>query len=102
MHSLMMSSDSLPRLRSKRSSPERLPPASRAQFAANRQRVMQVLNNLFLNRAAARDARAAGLDKDPTIAGLWAYLIHAPAAEILALPLVVEQLGGALMADDDR
>ncbi len=46
---------------------DRLPPASRAQFAANRQRVMQLLNNLFLNRAASAEARAAGLDKDPAI-----------------------------------
>jgi peptidyl-prolyl cis-trans isomerase C len=46
----------------------KLQPAARAQFSANRQRLDQVLNNLFLNRAAANDARAAGLDRDPVLA----------------------------------
>jgi len=46
----------------------KLPPAARPQFAANRGRLVQLLNNLYLNRAAANDARAAGLDRDPVLA----------------------------------
>jgi peptidyl-prolyl cis-trans isomerase C len=46
----------------------KLPPASRAQFAASRARLVQMLDNLYLNRALANDARAIGLDKDPLIA----------------------------------
>ena len=46
----------------------KLPPAARAQFAANRTRLVQMLNSLYLNRAVAGDARAAGLDRDPLVA----------------------------------
>jgi len=41
---------------------------ARAQFAVSRQRLMQLVNTLYLNRAAAVDARAAGLDRDPVVA----------------------------------
>ena len=46
----------------------KLPPAARSQFAANRGRLVQLLNGLYLNRAVANDARAAGLDRDPLVA----------------------------------
>jgi len=46
----------------------KLPPPARAQFAANRTRLVQLLNSLYLNRAVAGDARAAGLDRDQLVA----------------------------------
>jgi peptidyl-prolyl cis-trans isomerase C len=46
----------------------KLPADSRVQFASSRVRLVQMLNNLYLNRAAAADARADGLDRDPVLA----------------------------------
>jgi len=46
----------------------KLPPEARSQFAANRTRLVQLLNSLYLNRTVAADARAAGLDRDPLVA----------------------------------
>ena len=46
----------------------KLPQASRAQFAASRPRLVQMLDNLYLNRALANEARALGLDRDPHLA----------------------------------
>ena len=46
----------------------RLPPADRALFASSRVRLVQLLNNLYLNRAAANDARATHIDSDPVLA----------------------------------
>jgi peptidyl-prolyl cis-trans isomerase C len=46
----------------------KLPPDARPQFAANRARLVQLLNSLYLNRAVAADARAAGLDRAPVVA----------------------------------
>lgn len=43
-------------------------PAQRAQFVSSRTRLMQVVNNLYLNRVLAGEARALGLDKDPVLA----------------------------------
>jgi peptidyl-prolyl cis-trans isomerase C len=46
----------------------KLPEAARSQFAANRSRLVQLLNSLYLNRAVATDARALGIDRDPIVA----------------------------------
>jgi peptidyl-prolyl cis-trans isomerase C len=46
----------------------KLPPASRAEFALNRTRLRQYLDNLYVARALAADARAEGVDKDPVLA----------------------------------
>jgi peptidyl-prolyl cis-trans isomerase C len=46
----------------------KLPPADRAIFASSRPRLVQMLNNLYLNRAVASDAHASGLDRDPVLA----------------------------------
>lgn len=46
---------------------DRMPPAARAEFAANRLRLTQFLDNLYISRVLAADARAAGLDKDPVL-----------------------------------
>jgi peptidyl-prolyl cis-trans isomerase C len=40
----------------------------RAQYSSGPARVTQMLNNIFANRAAAKDARAAGLDTAPVLA----------------------------------
>jgi peptidyl-prolyl cis-trans isomerase C len=47
---------------------DKLPPGSRAEFAANRQQLVQVLNSMYLSRALAAEARASGLDRDPILA----------------------------------
>ncbi len=46
----------------------KLPPASSAMFSSSRVRLVQMLNNLYMNRAVARDARAEGMDRDPVLA----------------------------------
>jgi hypothetical protein len=46
----------------------KIPADSRAQFSADLGRLIQLLNNLFLNRAVASIARDEGLDRDPMIA----------------------------------
>lgn len=46
----------------------KLPADARAQFSADLGRLVQLLNNLFLNRAVASIARDEGLDRDPMIA----------------------------------
>ena len=45
----------------------KLAPDAQAQFAADRIRVVQLLDKLFMNKAIAGDARALGLDKDPKV-----------------------------------
>jgi peptidyl-prolyl cis-trans isomerase C len=45
----------------------KLPPEARAQFSADFQRIVQILDNLQLNRAISADARAEGLDRDPVL-----------------------------------
>jgi peptidyl-prolyl cis-trans isomerase C len=45
----------------------RVPPDLRGDYGANRNRVVQVLNNMFANRALANEARALGLDRDPLL-----------------------------------
>lgn len=44
---------------------EKLPPGARTEFAANRQRLVQVLNSMYLSRVLAAEARAGGYDRDP-------------------------------------
>lgn len=44
---------------------EKLPPAARVEFAANRQQLVQVLNGMYLSRVLAAEARAGGYDRDP-------------------------------------
>jgi peptidyl-prolyl cis-trans isomerase C len=46
----------------------KLPPAARTEFAANPVRLKQYLDNLYMLRVLAADARAQGLDKDPVLA----------------------------------
>lgn len=46
---------------------DKLPLAGRAEFAAQKLRLTQFLDTLYINRALAADARAAGLDKDPVL-----------------------------------
>lgn len=46
----------------------KLPPDARAQFAADPNLVLQMLNNLYLNASIAVDARADGLERDPLVA----------------------------------
>lgn len=46
----------------------KLDPAQQAQFVGGRTRLMQLLNNLYLNRALAGEARVLGIDKDPVVA----------------------------------
>lgn len=46
----------------------KLAPALRGEVAVNEVRLKQYLDNLFIARALAADARAGGLDKDPVLA----------------------------------
>ena len=45
----------------------KLPPELRGEFAASLLRLRQYLDNMYMSRVLAADARAAGLDKDPAI-----------------------------------
>ena len=47
---------------------DKLSPAARAEFAANKLRLTQFLDTLYTSRVLAADARASGLDKDPLLA----------------------------------
>ena len=46
----------------------KLPAAQQQAFVGSRVRVVQILNNLYLNRILAAEARALGLDQDPVLA----------------------------------
>jgi len=46
----------------------RVPPEQRAEFAANPKRLTGLLNNLIIDKTLAKEARDAGLDKDPELA----------------------------------
>lgn len=46
----------------------KLPPAQQAAFVGSRVRVVQILNNLYVNRILAAEARSLGLDQDPVLA----------------------------------
>jgi len=47
---------------------DKLPPAARAEFAANHLRLTQFLDTLYTSRVLAADARKSGLDRDPVLA----------------------------------
>ena len=47
---------------------DKLSPAARSEFAANRLRLTQFLDTLYTSRVLAADARASGLDRDPLLA----------------------------------
>jgi peptidyl-prolyl cis-trans isomerase C len=79
----------------------KLTPEARAQFAANRARLVQVLNNLYLNRAIAKDARAAGLDRDPVVALQLQMLIEKTLAQ-LWIERVDRQTAAAFDADPQK
>jgi peptidyl-prolyl cis-trans isomerase C len=71
---------------------EKLPPGARAEFAANRQQLVKVLNSMYMSRVLAAEARAQGYDRDPIqarqiqlqidklIAQAWLKKIEADAA----------------------
>jgi len=61
----------------------KLPPASRAEFAVNETRLKQYLDNLYIVRALAADARADGLDKDPVLARQIAMAVDKLLAQAL-------------------
>ena len=46
----------------------RVPPEQRAEFAASPKRLTTLLNNLIIDKTLAKEARDAGLDKDPDLA----------------------------------
>ncbi len=46
---------------------DKLPPAARAEFAANHLRLTQFLDTLYASRVMAADARKSGLDRDPVL-----------------------------------
>jgi peptidyl-prolyl cis-trans isomerase C len=46
----------------------RIPPENRFEFAASPRRLTQMLNGLLADKTLAREARDAGLDRDPEIA----------------------------------
>ncbi len=46
----------------------KLKPAQRVQFLGSRARVIQLVNNIYLNRILAAEARALGLANDPVLA----------------------------------
>jgi parvulin-like peptidyl-prolyl isomerase len=46
---------------------DKLPPAARAEFAANHLRLTQFLDTLYTSSAMAADARKSGLDRDPVL-----------------------------------
>jgi peptidyl-prolyl cis-trans isomerase C len=79
----------------------KLAPPARAQFAANRTRLVQLLNSLYLNRTVANDARAAGLDRDPVVAHQIALLIDKTLAQIW-IAKVEEKAAAAFDADPGK
>lgn len=46
---------------------ENVPPASRAEFVANATRVSKMINSMLETKTLAAEARANGLDKDPSV-----------------------------------
>jgi peptidyl-prolyl cis-trans isomerase C len=46
----------------------RIPPENRFEFAASPRRLTQMLNNLLADKTLAKEARDAGVDRDPEIA----------------------------------
>ena len=75
----------------------KLPPSSRAEFAASELRLKQYLDNLYIARALAADARAEGLDKDPVLARQIATQV-----DKLLAQAQVERIEAAAAADFDK
>jgi peptidyl-prolyl cis-trans isomerase C len=79
----------------------KLTPEARAQFSANRGRLVQLLNNLYVNRAIAKDARAAGLDRDPVVALQLQMLVEKTLAQLWT-DRVDRQTAAAFDADPQK
>ena len=75
----------------------KIPAAARAQFASNSLLLRQYLDNLYMLRVLAADARAQGLDKDPVLARQIAMEVD----RILARAQV-DRIQAAASAEFDR
>jgi len=75
----------------------KLPAGSRAEFAASELRLKQYLDNLYIARALAADARAEGLDKDPVLARQIAT-----AVDKLLAQAQVDRIEAAAAAEFDK
>jgi peptidyl-prolyl cis-trans isomerase C len=75
----------------------KLPAASRGDFAASALRLKQYLDNLYIARALAADARAAGLDKDPVLSRQIAMQV-----DKLLAQAQVERIEAAADAEFDK
>lgn len=75
----------------------KLPPVARDQFAADSERLRQFLDNQYMLRVLAADARSAGLDKDPILARQIAEQIDLTLARAR-----VERIEAAAAAEFDR
>jgi peptidyl-prolyl cis-trans isomerase C len=75
----------------------KLPPAARGEFAADPDRLRQFLDNLYMLRVLAADARGAGLDKDPILARQIAQQVDLALARAR-----VERIEATAAAEFDR
>ncbi len=75
----------------------KLPPATRAEFAASALRLKQYLDNLYISSVLAADARAEGLDKDPVLARQIATQVNKLLAQAK-----VERIETAAAAEFDK
>jgi peptidyl-prolyl cis-trans isomerase C len=75
----------------------KLPADSRKEFAASALRLKQYLDNLYIARVLAADARAEGLDKDPVLARQIATQV-----DKLLAQAQVERIEAAAAADFDK
>ena len=75
----------------------RLPQDMRGEFAASELRLKQYLDNMYVSRVLAADARAAGLDKDPAIMREIAGQVE----KVLAMARV-DRIDAAAAAEFDR
>lgn len=75
----------------------KLPADSRKEFAASALRLKLYLDNLYIARALAADARAEGLDKDPVLARQIATQV-----DKLLAQAQVERIEAAAAADFDK
>ncbi len=75
----------------------KLPAANRGDFAASALRLKQYLDNLYIARVLAADARAAGLDKDPVLSRQIAMQV-----DKLLAQAQVERIEAAAAAEFDK
>ena len=75
----------------------KLPADSRKEFAASALRLKQYLDNLYIARVLAADARAEGLDKDPVLARQIATQV-----DKLLAQAQVERIEAAAAAEFDK